>query len=492
MGLGHLIRSAALAEMLRDDFCCVLARRHLPDALLPEMERVYDQLMDLRSVEEGLPEAEYLAEFARMPDPHGINPVVILDGYHFRTDYQHVLKEAGLKLVCIDDIHAYRFEADVVINHAPIEGLAQQYDLSDQTTLLTGLSYSLLRPAFLSAARKRQTRSPAGEKRYYICFGGSDFNNISGQLIGWLTDAGCSVPLDVVLGAANNHQPTVAQAAAAYPASVTIHQDLGEEEMIELLKKAFLAFLPASTTMIEGLTVGVPVVGGYYVDNQIAIYGGLVKKGLIHGIGNWNAPVGLAKVVARLSLPAAPTRTPVGHYLDGYARVNFTQLFRQLIRGEELLIARPALPEDVETYFRWVNDTEVRKNALQSEPITWKIHQGWFTDRLAEPTSLLLLFSVLNQPCGQVRFDSGGHSAFIDISLDQEFRGRGFGSRMLYLAEEQLRLRKPGITQVIAWVKINNTASVRLFEKSGYKKTNNFIQQNKELFTFHKILNHSL
>src|SRR4030095_2375161 len=77
--------------------------------------------------------------------------IVVLDGYNFKTTYQQQIKSKGCKLVCIDDIHAYHFVADVVINHAP--GIdAKQYSCEAYTQLYLGTKYVLLKKIFLDEA----------------------------------------------------------------------------------------------------------------------------------------------------------------------------------------------------------------------------------------------------------------------------------------------------------------------------------------------------
>ena len=75
------------------------------------------------------------------------NEIVVLDGYNFDTVYQTEIKSKGCKLVCIDDIHAYHFVADVVINHAP-DISREQYSCESYTKLYLGTEYLLLKKLF--------------------------------------------------------------------------------------------------------------------------------------------------------------------------------------------------------------------------------------------------------------------------------------------------------------------------------------------------------
>ncbi len=95
-----------------------------------------------------LPDGDYGVEAATWAAQLDGSEIIVLDGYAFNTAYQQHLKAKGNKLVCIDDIHAYHFLADAVINHAG--GVAMQdYSLAPLTRAYLGTAYALLRPAFL-------------------------------------------------------------------------------------------------------------------------------------------------------------------------------------------------------------------------------------------------------------------------------------------------------------------------------------------------------
>ena len=114
-GLGHLVRSSALAKMLAADFDCRLIYRECPASLLPELEGSFSGIEQLP--EGGTAEAEgFIRHLVQSGEA---NAIVVLDGYRFDADYQSTLLDAGHRVVCIDDIHEYAFPAHLVINHAP-------------------------------------------------------------------------------------------------------------------------------------------------------------------------------------------------------------------------------------------------------------------------------------------------------------------------------------------------------------------------------------
>jgi len=170
----------ALAEMLHDDFeCHFVIHTPLPglrELILRSCASIVD-LGDL-SLEE---ELKYLLDFFKPDD------VIVLDGYTFKTEYQQQLKNKGHVLACIDDLQAYHFVADVVINPAGGVDLSR-YSGEAYTKFLCGPAYALLKPPYLEAARKRGMKTvglktPVGMRSngYYPRFGFKQVGTYKGR-----------------------------------------------------------------------------------------------------------------------------------------------------------------------------------------------------------------------------------------------------------------------------------------------------------------------
>jgi UDP-2,4-diacetamido-2,4,6-trideoxy-beta-L-altropyranose hydrolase len=71
---------------------------------------------------------------------------------------------------------------------------------------------------------------------------------------------------------------------------------------------------------------------------------------------------------------------------------------------------------------------------------------------------------------GQVRFDiKEGESAEIDVSIDKERRGLGYGKLLLELAAAEL-FQTTSVRTIDSFIKIENIKSIRAFEKAKYKR----------------------
>ncbi|MTI88140.1 MAG: UDP-2,4-diacetamido-2,4,6-trideoxy-beta-L-altropyranose hydrolase [Balneolaceae bacterium] len=265
IGLGHIVRCISLANMLKDDFSIHFFSLKIPDSLKNE---IIQNEWDFTVIEK---ELDYMNELTG-------NEIVVLDGYQFDSDYQKLIKNKGCKLVCIDDFHDQHFYADLVINHAP-GVIKDDYEGESYTKYLLGPDYALLRPEFLDN-KSQEINTSKGIKNLFICFGGSDSRNLTAKILSWIPPKNYLVT--VVLGNAYSHQDALNNVIEErQDLEIVIKNSLSAEEIRKELEQADLAIVPASGILFEIISAGLPVVSGYYVDNQQGIYKGFKKLGCI-------------------------------------------------------------------------------------------------------------------------------------------------------------------------------------------------------------------
>ncbi|GAB2562919.1 GNAT family N-acetyltransferase [Spirosoma areae] len=139
-----------------------------------------------------------------------------------------------------------------------------------------------------------------------------------------------------------------------------------------------------------------------------------------------------------------------------------------------MLTYRTAQPADARLYFEWANDPETRHQSFHSDLISLETHTAWFTRKIADPNSLLLLFSnEAGQPVGQVRFERAPiadmpDEIIIGIAVDAKHRGQGLAAQLIQLGCASCRKRW-GVVTIHAYIKPDNQASVRAFEQAGFR-----------------------
>jgi UDP-2,4-diacetamido-2,4,6-trideoxy-beta-L-altropyranose hydrolase len=261
IGLGHVIRSLALAEMVGTLFSEQWLAIRAPSAAVRELARQSRVEVATLPLIEGPAEAFWLAtHWLRTTD------VVVLDGYEFGTVYQQAVHASGCRLVAIDDMAAWPQGADLVINHAP--GISPAtYVASPTTRFCLGPAFSLVRPPFRH--RFRLPAQPEPIKAVVICFGGADPMQLTLRtLLALLQNSGIE-QISLIVGSAFEHLPTLAAAVRDQAAGrANLYQNITADEMADLFLAHQVVICSASTVLLESLLLGCPVLTGYFADNQ--------------------------------------------------------------------------------------------------------------------------------------------------------------------------------------------------------------------------------
>ena len=133
---------------------------------------------------------------------------------------------------------------------------------------------------------------------------------------------------------------------------------------------------------------------------------------------------------------------------------------------------RAIAEDDLPTTLAWRNRDEIRKWFVFSGVISWEGHLNWFRDYLGRDDDLLFVIETA-VPVGQValyRIDrEKGEAEFGRLMLG-ESAGVGLAqeatSRLLAFAFEEL-----GLTRVYLEVFAENERAIRLYERSGFRRT---------------------
>ncbi|WP_299900406.1 UDP-2,4-diacetamido-2,4,6-trideoxy-beta-L-altropyranose hydrolase [uncultured Aquimarina sp.] len=277
-GLGHLYRLFAVVEMLKDHFDCMyLTRTSSTIKVIPEE-------YNLKLIDNNISIQEEPSWLAKQFKPE--ESIIIADGYQFDSSYQKLIKALQFTLVYIDDLAKEHMHADLVINHSPAINIADFRD-SGYTNYALGTKYALLRPSFLAAAKEERIIERV--EKAFVCFGGADKLNLSLKTVKALLQIGQIQEIHIVLGAAYKYKD-IYELAEQHLSRVYLHFNLSEEELISLMRSCNFAVAPTSTILYELCCVKMPILGGYFVDNQKLIYKGFKEKAAIFPAGdftNW-------------------------------------------------------------------------------------------------------------------------------------------------------------------------------------------------------------
>ena len=139
--------------------------------------------------------------------------------------------------------------------------------------------------------------------------------------------------------------------------------------------------------------------------------------------------------------------------------------------GDEVSL-RSARDSDSKLLFEWTNMARACGLSLSgSEPVERGVHETWFAQRLESPDCWMWIIERAATPAGVVRLErepgTAADTAVVSVFVTRESRGLGLASAAIECALQEAAL-KHGISQAIAHVRHENTASRRLFEGLGF------------------------
>ena len=286
IGTGHIMRMIALGQAWQAQggevhFLCAEITPALEQRLASEGFHLLRIDATLGS-QEDLSETMHLIAETLHADRQ--NARVVLDGYHFGSDYQLGIKAAGFKLLVVDDYgHADFYHADWVLN----QNISAREELyakrSPDTKLLQGPKFALLRREFLKY-RGWQRQIPEIARKVLVTLGGADPDNVTGKVIEAL------VPLDievkVVVGGSNPHLLELQQAVVSLrtqPAKIELVQN--PTDMPGLMAWADLAIAAGGSTAWELAFMGLPFFTIILAENQVHLASALDSLGATTCLG---------------------------------------------------------------------------------------------------------------------------------------------------------------------------------------------------------------
>ncbi len=148
-----------------------------------------------------------------------------------------------------------------------------------------------------------------------------------------------------------------------------------------------------------------------------------------------------------------------------------------------MLNFRHATIEDIDLIFRWSNDPDTRKKSYNPEKISYKDHIQWFHNQLKYEDRIMLIFEEETSPVGLVRFKKENNSWVIGINISKENRGRSFASQMLKMSVKYM-FNNYNCNSIIAYIKKSNLASIKAFEKAGFKFNTSLLIYNVESYQY--------
>ncbi len=483
IGTGHVMRCIAIAQAWQDQGGEVTFISNCASEAI--RERIIQEGFQFIEVKTPHPQPDDLSitlEYLKRPSPFTLHlspPWLVLDGYHFTPEYQKAIRDAGYRLLVIDDInHLSYYHADILLNqniHAP----DLKYNCDEDTALLLGTRYVLLRREFLEY-RNFKRQIPDRAKNILVTFGGADPDNVTLKVIEALKLLDESdIAVKIVIGPANLHQHTLRTSIAS--AHFDAELLLNPPNMPELMSWSDLAISAAGSTCWELAFMGVPIIALILADNQEAIAEGITKEGLAVNLG-WCKTFNMKIISQEINTLIQSKDRRLNMIHKGQTLINASSrnhLYERILAMS--ISIKPAKESDCELIWHWANDPDVRNSAFCSDMIPFEDHKKWFHSKINDPQSYqFVCYNGSNQPIGQIRFDELSEREYdVDVSIDKRFRKRGYGAEMIKQAIRKL-LNVAVVDVIHSHVKFSNKASKYVFLKAGFIREKDTIIKKRE------------
>jgi RimJ/RimL family protein N-acetyltransferase len=126
---------------------------------------------------------------------------------------------------------------------------------------------------------------------------------------------------------------------------------------------------------------------------------------------------------------------------------------------------------DINDIFEWRNHPDIRRNFFNQELLSWEEHEKWFTTKLKDSNATVYMAYYREKKVGTIRFESKESVIKTSVMLNPDFLGKGLGSKVIKLGVERFIMEKNHDMQIIAEIKSENKASIKAFQKAGFKES---------------------
>jgi UDP-2,4-diacetamido-2,4,6-trideoxy-beta-L-altropyranose hydrolase len=211
--------------------------------------------------------------------------IIVIDKYDFNEKLQYQLNKLDIKLVIIDDLNNMIYNCNAIINHGVLF-TEKDYRHSDKTKFYLGLDYLMVRKEFRDISiTKSQRKSFNKTDNVFVSFGGSVQVQLIKKTVNILSNLNVK-KISILLSNKNLIENYFNKDDVL---KINIYENLKPSAIINLLQKSDFAILPCSTILLEAFTVGIPVISGWFVENQKFSLEKFEKMGLLINLDNFKS-----------------------------------------------------------------------------------------------------------------------------------------------------------------------------------------------------------
>ena len=315
IGIGHMIRCYALAEILKKmDFevkfisrklkgniCDFIAEKGYKVYYLPTKNQNKKQNKFSKDDNNKTIEKDALETTKILTNNNDKPSWLLVDHYDLDIRWESFLRKFVKKIIVIDDLANRKHDCDLLLDQNLYEKMNKRYTglVPQNCKKLFGPKYALLRSEFSKLRRTLTKRKKL--QNILISFGGSDPRNETTkalQAIKILNSKNFTV--DVVVWSINPHKEQIKQLCSSIP-NTTFYSNI--DNIGELMSKEHLAIGGGGSTTWERCCLGLPSIVSIISNDQAKMIKLLAKKNCVINLGNFQnlTPYDYANAIKKMN-----------------------------------------------------------------------------------------------------------------------------------------------------------------------------------------------
>lgn len=284
IGTGHVMRCLALAQAWQDRGGRVVFFMGQSTAAI--RERLSREGCDILSCDAVVGSASDAGRTLDAARRYGCEWLT-LDGYRFDSEYQARVCGRGFGVLCVDDLGDRRHAADIILNPNLTATKSQYAGQHDDTQLLLGTEYSLLRREFRKWRDWNREIAPVS-KKILVTLGGTTPEDLALCILEALDTIQHQFDRVVfVLGASSREPASLKAAAEKLEEKMSFVR--AATDMAILMAEADVAIAAAGATCWEICFMGLPALIVDIAENQTAEAMELNRQGYAKYLGSGSA-----------------------------------------------------------------------------------------------------------------------------------------------------------------------------------------------------------
>ncbi|MDQ1340145.1 MAG: UDP-2,4-diacetamido-2,4, 6-trideoxy-beta-L-altropyranose hydrolase [Campylobacterota bacterium] len=474
IGTGHIMRTLTLSnELKKNSFEVIFLTKKLEGNLDEVIVKNGFEVINVDS----FCESDEVLEIIKRKNAS----LIIFDNYGIDYEYEKKIKQnSDIKIFSFDDTGEKHF-CDILLNQNIYAKKEDYKGLVPQNCyVLAGAQYALLRDEFKNIKIKEKIEIDRKKINILVTLGGSDERNVGEnvmQVIEKIDDL--NLFTTVIAGKSNPHFLKLENFAKNSKKDFLVLKS--SENMAQLMNDSDIAITAGGSTVLEVLFLLLPSITIELASNQHKIVQELKKRELSIAVDECVQIESAIKKLCDLQ-----TRKHLIENMRAFFKDNLQDEIVKAIKKkiyEDFKVVSASF-DDCENLFLLANDEEVRKNSFSQNKIELNEHKAWLKKALEDKTRALFVLKLKDVFLGQIRFDKieKTDDYLISFSIAKEIRGLSLSSLIIKKSIEKFS-KNHKTNKIIAHIKKENTASLKAFEKAGFKTAaqNEFITMECEI-----------